>query len=134
MELQVGVKVLLKNKENKYLFLERSTVYGSIAGMWDIPGGRINVETPLLENLHREVEEETSLRVLENPIFLAAQDIFTKDGKRHVVRLTYAAQTSGDVRLDTEHTNYRWLTISAALKLETLDPYTRDVLQTVKIL
>lgn len=40
MELQVGVKVLLKNKEGNYLLLRRSLKkYPGVKGRWDIAGG-----------------------------------------------------------------------------------------------
>jgi len=37
MELQVGVKVLLKNKIGEFLFIKRAD--GRQKGMWDIGGG-----------------------------------------------------------------------------------------------
>jgi len=41
--LQVGVKVLLKNKAGQYLLLRRALEkYPEIQGRWDIVGGRIN--------------------------------------------------------------------------------------------
>ena len=39
VELQVGVKVLLKNPEGKYLFLHRSAEKYPETQKWDIPGG-----------------------------------------------------------------------------------------------
>ncbi len=62
MELQVGVKVLLRNKENKYLLLRRSPEkYPNAPLDWDIVGGRINPGLTLLDNLKREVKKETGL-------------------------------------------------------------------------
>jgi ADP-ribose pyrophosphatase YjhB (NUDIX family) len=59
MILQVGVKVLLKNKQGKYLLLKRSLKkYPNVVGTWDIVGGRIDLGVPLVENLKREVKEE----------------------------------------------------------------------------
>src|SRR3989344_8931904 len=88
-DLQVGVKILLKNKDGKYLLLRRSLKkYPEIQGRWDIVGGRINPGSTLLENLKREVKEETGLTLTGTPRLLAAQDILRNNG-RHVVRLTY---------------------------------------------
>jgi len=62
MELQVGVKVLLRNREGKYLLWRRSLIkYPNIGHKWDIVGGRINPGIALLDNLKREVKEETNL-------------------------------------------------------------------------
>ena len=56
MELQVGVKVLLKNPEGKYLLLQRNIEkYPEMKNRshWDIVGGRINLGTELIANLKR---------------------------------------------------------------------------------
>src|SRR3989344_1858447 len=58
MELQVGVKIILQNKEGKFLLLQRNfKKYPEIKknDSWDIVGGRINIGIPLLENLNPEV-------------------------------------------------------------------------------
>ncbi|HEA84446.1 MAG TPA: NUDIX hydrolase, partial [Candidatus Wildermuthbacteria bacterium] len=62
MELQVGVKILLQNKDGKYLLVRRSPEkYPEIEAKnsWGIVGGRIIPGSPLFENLKREVKEET---------------------------------------------------------------------------
>ncbi len=65
--LQVGVKAFLKNPAGKFLLIQRSpTKYQNAKGNWDIVGGRIAASTPLLENLKREVQEETQLAVLSS--------------------------------------------------------------------
>jgi len=89
MKLQVGVKALLKNKEGKYLLLRRSPEkYRELGGTWDIVGGRIDPGSMLIENLKREIKEETSLDLQEEPKLVAAQDIL-RNSNTHVVRLTY---------------------------------------------
>ena len=98
MELQVGVKVLLKNNEGKYLLIRRNPKkYPEVGPKWDIVGGRINAGSPLIENLIREVKEETGLLLSDNPHIVGAQDILRTEGfpDRHVVRLTYTASISG---------------------------------------
>ncbi len=128
MELQVGVKILLQNKEGKFLLLQRNLdKYTEIKknDSLDIVGGRINIGTPLLENLKREVFEETKLDLRDTPKLVAAQDILRPD--KHVVRLTYIGQIEGEPELDFEHTEYRWLSRDEVLKQPDLDPYTREV-------
>ena len=106
MNLQVGVKILLKNTEGKYLLVRRSSEkHPEVGAMWDIVGGRIEVGTPLLENLKREIFEETKLDLVGEPKLIAAQDILKSD--KHVVRLTYVGEAQGDVILDEENTEYK---------------------------
>src|SRR3989338_7634190 len=126
--LQVGVKILLKNNEGRYLLLHRSLKkYPDIKGTWDIPGGRIHLGTPLLENLKREVKEETGLVVSGEPKLVAAQDIL-REG-RHIVRLTYVGEAEGEVVLDTgENDQYQWFEKKELLKVSDTDVYLKEVL------
>lgn len=128
--LQVGVKVLLKNKEDQFLILKRSSEkYKFVKDDWDIPGGRINPETSLIDNLKREVLEETKMKVNTEALrILGAQDIFYGEDK-HVVRITFEGEVSGETVLSEEHTEFKWVTIKEALKMEGLDQYLRKILE-----
>ncbi len=130
--LQVGVKILLKNREGKYLLVHRSKEkYPDTKGAWDIVGGRINPGRPLLENLQREVTEETGLRIVGEPVLVAAQDIMPNE-TRHIVRLTYIGSAEGEVVLDTtENDEYKWYSAQELLTLEDIDIYVKELLQKV---
>ncbi len=129
MELQVGVKALLKNNNGKYLFLQRSPEkYPEAEQTWDIVGGRINPGTPLLDNLKREIKEETGLDLVDTPRLVAAQDILRVPG-RHVVRLTYVGTIDGEPVLDGDHTGFVWLTMEEMRAHPALDRYVRALLE-----
>ncbi|MFA5936657.1 MAG: NUDIX domain-containing protein [Candidatus Paceibacterota bacterium] len=128
MELQVGVKIILQNKEGKFLFLQRNLEkYPEIKkdDSLDIVGGRIKIGTLLLENLKREIFEETKLTLIENPKLLSAQDILKKD--KHVVRLTYIGKIEGEPQLDEENSSYKWLSFDEVKNQTGLDQYAREV-------
>jgi ADP-ribose pyrophosphatase YjhB (NUDIX family) len=129
MILQVGVKAFLRNKEGKYLILKRSAEkYGSFGDMWDLVGGRIEPGSILLDNLKREVKEETQLNILSEPRLIYAQDILRHKDK-HVVRLTYTADADGEVILDiSENVEYKWLSLEEMKNLGGLDLYVREIL------
>ncbi len=129
MTLQVGVKVLLRNSEGKVLILKRSEEkYGRTNGSWDIPGGRIEPGSGLIENLKREVREETGLELSSEPKLIGAQDIFPPD--RHVVRLTYTATADGEVKLDTlESSDFKWLTFTELAAEADLDIYVKRLIE-----
>ncbi len=129
MNLQVGVKALIEHN-GEYLFLRRSKDFKAGAQAWDIPGGRIEASEPLYDALAREVFEETGLRVDSVHTLLAAQDIFVPEKDLRVVRLTYAVNASGEIRLSSEHDEYRWMSARAVLDSPNLDEYVREVLQT----
>lgn len=120
MNLQVGVKILLKNDENKYLLLKRNAdKYQNMKDLWDIPGGRIELNTSLYENLAREVREETGMQLASSIQILGAQDIFVKD--KHVVRITYLGTATGTPILSEEHLDYGWFSLEEIISLEGLD-------------
>ncbi len=128
MELQVGVKALLKNKEGKYLLVRRSSEkYPEVGAKWDIVGGRINPGSPLLENLKREIMEEISLELIEEPTLVAAQDILRIPG-RHVIRLTYVGIIDGEPKIDDDHYEFRWFSPEELKNIEELDIYFKELL------
>ncbi len=129
MILQVGVKIFLKDPEGKYLLIRRSPIkYPGVKGEWDIPGGRINPGSLLIENLKREVKEETQLEITSEPKFIYAQDIIPNEEK-HVVRLSYIGKTDGMPILDTsENTEYKWLPLDELKKYENVDVYAKKII------
>lgn len=129
MELQVGVKVLLKNPDGKYLLIRRATdKYQEVQHKWDIPGGRIDPGTSLSENLAREVMEETGLTMTSEPKIVGAQDIFSTEQGRHIVRITYTGTAEGEPKLSDEHTEYRWVTFVELKSLDHLDRFLRALI------
>ncbi len=135
MELQVGVKVLLKNSSGKYLLLKRSKrKYKDAQIGWDIVGGRIVSGTSLLKNLKREVKEEIGLSLIKVEKLLAAQDILRIKGK-HVVRITYSGRAKGKIKLDKEeNSEFRWFSIKELKDLpkKSLDIYFAKVVKELK--
>ena len=134
MELQVGVKILLQNNEGRYLILRRSSAkYPEVSDRWDIAGGRIIPGTALIDNLKREVHEETQLKIEGEPKLIIAQDIIRdKNGSsRHVVRLTYTGFANGTPILDDENDAYAWLSMKEirAMPEGDLDKYFRELLE-----
>jgi ADP-ribose pyrophosphatase YjhB (NUDIX family) len=129
MELQVGVKAILRNKEGKILLLQRNFLkYPEVGNnRWDIVGGRIEIGTPLLENLKREIFEETKLELKDEPKLIAAQDVLRLSNK-HVVRLTYEAQIDGEPQLDEYHSAYKWVTLEEIAQIPDLDMYFSEVI------
>lgn len=132
IELQVGVKILIE-RDGRYLLLRRSLEKypETSSNRWSIIGGRINPGQPLMENLAREVQEETGLQLVENPRLVAAQDILNIEGypDRHVVRLTYIGKANGEIVLDAdENDQYQWCTLDEMKQLEGLDSYLQELL------
>jgi ADP-ribose pyrophosphatase YjhB (NUDIX family) len=131
MELQVGVKALLKNSEGKYLLVRRNPKkYPEVGPQWDIIGGRIDSGTPLLDNLKREIKEEVNMELVEKPLLIAAQDIL-RVPNRHVIRLTFIGNIEGQPSIDEDHLEAKWFSAHEIknLKPEELDPYFRELVE-----
>ncbi len=129
MNLQVGVKALIKNDKQQYLFLRRAELMQTeTEPYWDIPGGRIDPTERLEQALDREIREETQLTLSGVPKLIAAQDIIVPTKDLHVVRLTYIAIADGDIVISGEHGEYYWMTQAEAIASH-LDPYIREVFE-----
>lgn len=124
----MGVKILLENKDGKFLLIRRSPEkYPDVSAPWDIVGGRIEPGLSLFDNLKREVKEETNLDLAEEPKLVGAQDILRVPGK-HVVRLTYIGFIDGQVMLDEkENTEFEWLSIEKIKEMPDLSVYLKEL-------
>ena len=134
MNLQVGVKVLIKNNDDAYLFVRRKIQVSTDKNQtsWDIPGGRINPDETLDKALQREVKEEIGYSLTAIPTLISAQDIMVLSKDLHVVRLTYTTKEDvSDITLSDEHDDHVWLSLDK-LDTVTLEPYLAQVIETLK--
>lgn len=129
MELQVGVKAVIRDKSGKILLLKRSQPFhDEQKPHWDIPGGRIDPKQDLHSALVREVQEETGLTVTDIGGVLAVQDIFSKPKPFRVVRITFEIKAKGSVTLSDEHSDYSWFP-EDAIPVEETDSYFVEALR-----
>ncbi len=90
-------------------------------GLWTLPGGRVEVGETLVEAVQREVMEETALNI--DVIGLAGyREIILPeavgDRGRHFVILPFAARwISGEVALNDELSDSRWMAVEAVAGL-----------------
>lgn len=130
MNLQVGVKALIRNTKDQYLFLQRSEKISTDTNKtsWDIPGGRINPDESLVDALKREINEEIGVTLELSPTLIAAQDIFVPAKDFHVVRLTYIIEANPEnIILSDEHESYKWVH-KRDLKTIEVEPYLAEVI------
>ena len=89
-------KVVIIDAENRVLMLKRSQHLKKYPNKWDLPGGHLHVDEPLLSGLKREVKEETSL-IIEDPVFIEQVD------RTHFFMAKYNSQK---IKLSKEHRAY----------------------------
>lgn len=129
MLLQIGVKVLIQNSENKYLFIKRTKLlHNEVEVSWDIPGGRIEPNESLDIALQRELQEEIGITLNSAPLLINAQDIFVSNKDLHVVRLTYRTRQDIDsLEHSDEHQAAAWLSLEDA-RNKVNEPFLKETL------
>ena len=93
--------------------------------LYTLPGGGVEAGETLVEAVKREVREETALEV--EPVALAGErEVIARDQEgrvaRHFVILSFACRwRAGEVQLNEELDDARWLAPTAIAQLATTD-------------
>jgi 8-oxo-dGTP diphosphatase len=78
-------------------------------GRPDLPGGQVEEGESFEQCLHREIQEETGIRV--RILRLVSKWTYEKGPELTVAGVTYLCEyLSGDVKLSSEHREYCWMT------------------------
>ena len=79
-------------------------------GLYSLPGGRVEFGETLHTALHREVDEETALKVEIAGLAGWREVVPGAGGGGHYVIMSFAARWgSGEPVLNDEHDDFRWL-------------------------
>lgn len=106
-------------RDGALLVLRRAREPG--AGRWSLPGGRVEWGETLPQAVTREVSEETKIAI--TIVQLAGiREVLPTGTQGHFVVLSYAAHWhSGEVMLNDEHDDFRWVMPDALGDLDTTD-------------
>lgn len=119
-ELAVSAAIF---RDGKVLVVRRAGAPAK--GLWTLPGGRVEVGETLVEAIRREVTEETTLTI--DVLGLAGyREIILpealSDRGRHFVILPFAARwIAGEIVLNDELSDSRWLAVDAVAALPTTE-------------
>ena len=114
----VIIVVAHKTKKETVLVVERSKTDEWKPLHWSLPGGHImKGETPYFA-AKRELKEETGLEAKDISICTV------KNGKNGKMYIYFCEEWSGDVKLNFEHSDYKWVEYD---KLEELAKSTPDL-------
>jgi 8-oxo-dGTP diphosphatase len=107
-------------RDGKILLVRRARFPAK--GFYSLPGGRVEFGETLHAALHREVAEETTLKI-EIAEFAAWREVLpTAAGGGHYLIMSFAARWSaGEVVLNEELDDYKWLAPDALGELELTD-------------
>lgn len=108
MQQRVAVKAVIIEDGKCLLVKKEASQADSQFGLWELPGGKVEIGEPPIEALHREIKEELGI-VVEVHQPLAAWDFIQSDDVQ-LIGITFLAEPlSSDVELSPEHTAYMWL-------------------------
>jgi ADP-ribose pyrophosphatase YjhB (NUDIX family) len=95
-------------RNGKALLVRRARWPGK--GLYSLPGGRVEFGESLHTALHREVDEETGLRIEIAGLAGWRELLPGPSSGGHYLIMSFAARwTAGEVALNDEHDDFRWL-------------------------
>jgi 8-oxo-dGTP pyrophosphatase MutT (NUDIX family) len=145
---RIAITAIIYNKERKFLVTKRSPTKKVHPGKWTVPGGGLNtddytsrpqthgnagwygaVETALL----REVAEEVNVKI-GKPEYLLDLTFLRPDGVPVLVLSYYAEYISGEVKLDEDAVEYKWIDLEEAKGLDLIPGIYEEILEVDEIL
>jgi ADP-ribose pyrophosphatase YjhB (NUDIX family) len=95
-------------RDGKILLVRRARSPGQ--GFYSLPGGRVEFGESLHEALHREVSEETGLKIEIVGLAGWREVLPGNGGGGHYVIMSFAARwIGGEPVLNEEHDDFKWL-------------------------
>lgn len=121
-KLYVGMGAALE-KDGKYLILKRSDSKDFAPNAWEVVTGRIEEDESPEDGILREILEETGLRA--EIVMPVETGFFYRGGKEFpMVFISYWCKyKEGDVRLNWEHSEFKWTSIEEALEEPTMSHF-----------
>ena len=146
-ELHRVVSTAIIRKDGKYLILRRSLDKKMFPGRWTVPGGGLAVDDyvsvqkntpdawyfPVTNSLKREIREEAGLEV-DRLNYLCDLAFIRSDGVPVVTLSYYGDWKSGDVQLNKESIDYRWVTAEEAKHYDLIEGILEEIEMADRIL
>jgi 8-oxo-dGTP diphosphatase len=129
-KFQVAVGAIIEHTTtHKILLLKRSKKKDFSGGIWEYITGRMNQFEEPLDALAREVMEESGLTIkVVKPISTYHLFRGEKVAQNELVGIMFwCRSTSSQVRLSKEHTEFKWVTPTVALKMITKPSMQEDI-------
>lgn len=116
----VSLKVFLKNEKGEILALA-APANSSIAGFYDLPGGRvdedefeIDCETQIKRELAEEIGPDVRYKLNLKPVSFARHSYYSQRQSKEIrgFYICFEAQyLGGEIKISDEHVGYKWLDI-----------------------
>ena len=104
-------------RDGKILLVRRARFPAK--GVYSLPGGRVEFGETLHAALHREIAEETALKIQIAELAAWREVLPAGDGAGHYLIMSFATRwNAGEVVLNEELDDYKWLTPDALGELK----------------
>jgi 8-oxo-dGTP diphosphatase len=103
----LSAKVMILDKQGRCLLLRRSSQSKANAGMWDLPGGKVDAGETFDKALLREVAEETGLTISLERVLGASESVLSNCRVAYII-LEGRIKT-GKIHLSDEHDKCQWV-------------------------
>jgi len=145
---RIAITAIIYNGDEKFLITKRSMEKKAFPGKWTVPGGGLEtddyINTPpthkndqwynAVENaLRREVKEEVNLEI-GKPQYLLDLTFIRPDGIPVLVLSYYCPLVSGEVKLDGDSIDYKWVSAKEAEKYDLIDGILEEIKMVEEIL
>ena len=146
-ELHRVVATAIIYRDGKYLIVQRNPNRKFFPGKWTIPGGGLEIDDyinlpkttedawyfPLTNSLKREIQEETGLDVGKIQYLLDL--VFIRTDSIPVITLSfYCPWKKGEVKLNEENVDYKWVTFEEARSYDIIDGILEEIEMVDRIL
>ena len=127
-----GIKKLctgafIKRKDNSILVVKRKKD-DFLGGLYEVPGGGVEIGETIIEGLIREVKEETNLDVMNILAYVSSFDYASKNGyNARQFNFVVEVDESKEIIL-TEHDSYDWVKPEDLPKENRVTKEVKDVL------
>jgi ADP-ribose pyrophosphatase YjhB (NUDIX family) len=123
--------------ENELLLVKRGYGLADAEGYWSTINGFIDQDKPIIEIAQQELKEELDLEVQKNQIKVGESYTLQnpKEKRSYIVfPCLVTLKNKPDIVLNSEHTNFTWITRSQLESYEILDdlPYSIDAALALK--
>jgi len=126
------VTVLLINNEGKILILKRSNNVKTYKGLWGGVAGYIEEDEKPIETAFKEIKEEVGLENQDVELIRQLEPIaFTDYYEQNkydweIFPFLFKLKKNSKIKIDWEHSEYRWITPSQIKEFETV-PHLREI-------
>jgi 8-oxo-dGTP pyrophosphatase MutT (NUDIX family) len=148
---RIAITTIIYNKDGKFLVTKRAPHKKVHPNKWTVPGGGLTIDdyinTPQTQMggadagwygavetaLQREIAEEVNVKIGE-PKYLLDLTFIRPDKVPVLVLSYYAPYISGDVKIDEDTSEFAWVTLADAKKLDLIAGIYEELEEVAKLL